>query len=130
MDSDLRKICKEILRSFNPYFSAWEMNPSGGDGEDLYRRFQEAVKVKRGKVVHKFAGMNSGHMKQKIIIYTCPDYSCCALCGMFSCDCGPGSPCHREAKDCMAHPRKKIKFGDYGKSITISMTKLRSGGKG
>jgi hypothetical protein len=33
--------------------------------------------------------------KEKAKNLSGPSYDCCGLCGNFSCDCGPSSPCHR-----------------------------------
>jgi hypothetical protein len=45
------------------------------------------------------------------------DYDCCALCGMFSCDCGPGAPCRQPQKE-QAGP---IDPRDYGRSILVQL---------
>lgn len=54
---------------------------------------------------------------------TCLSYDCCALCGMFSCDCS--AEAHRlieKSKElCTYHQSlPKPTFEDYGRSITIT----------
>ncbi len=44
-----------------------------------------------------------------------PTYDCCALCSMFSCDCGPGDPCMNFENRAI----EEIPLSMYGRSIEI-----------
>lgn len=57
---------------------------------------------------------------QEINECVCRTTICCSLCGMMSCNCGPGDPCKTNMK-CMAHRPKPGEVRDYGKAIVLCM---------
>jgi len=53
------------------------------------------------------------------------DYNCCALCGMFSCDCGPGAPCRQQKPYVVPKPRADGKNA-YHVPVEINVEKERT----
>jgi hypothetical protein len=91
----------------------------------LRRKRKDSLRMRRVDVGILISGKNENDERNEMTNpenleeCVCPDWSCCALCGIFSCDCSIEEHRWREElrSKCKAHPAPKM--SDYGKSVQV-----------